>query len=204
MKIILKTPMFLNGHRYSHGDVVDLPPGVEGPYNGSEPAFDIIDDESWNERADLTAKHAKEREELESPDRKRAALMAKQAEESADLRRKHAEKALARRHEREKSELEAQHKGQAEALKHRPSEQIVAPRETNEADLGERHKYEDSDLAKRQEAEKKALEDENKAANERKAVADKARQVPSSDRAGLEAPTMADEHKAVSQGQMAD
>lgn len=186
MKISLKTPMFLNGHRYNPGDVVDLPPGAEGPYDSNGPAFEVIDEESWNERAALTAKHAKEREELAAPDRKREALLHKQAEESAELRRKHAEKELVRKHEREAADLEAQHKAQAEALKSREPEHVAVPRETSEAQLGERHKVEAEELAKRQEAEKKALAEEHKEAEERKAEAEKQRNAPPPDRTALE------------------
>jgi hypothetical protein len=205
MKISLKTPFFYNGHRYNPGDVVDLPAGTDGPYDSNGPAFDVIDEESWNERRDLAAKHAREIAELETPERKRLDLVRRQSEESAELRRKHADKELTLKHERERADLETQHKGQVEALKNREPEHVVAPRETNEAQLGERHKVESEELKARQEAERKALAEEHEEAQERKAQADKRPEPPAPrPREPVPPPVFADEHKAVSQGQMAD
>ncbi len=177
MKISLKTVLFHQGHRYEPGDIVDLAPGEDGPYSNGVPMFEVVDEQSWNERQEMNARHAKEAAELTfSIDKAdpHQALAQKHADERAELSRKHAAKALQLKHEREQAKLEANHEAQKQALAERGHERVAVPRERSPAELDVRQKAEVEALAVKQKAEVEALEARDEAAAEAKKAAEPA------------------------------
>lgn len=174
----LTTRAQVNGAIQEPGFRFTLPEGVLGPHktvvassHGANvvghsgalvdvPLYIELDEAIEAEREEMRVRHAEQLAELDGT-ADRAALIAKQQEESRALGIRAAESEVARRHEQELIDLKDRQAAEEETFDEREKNEpvlTVATPETDKAALEARHKAEADALAKKQEGEQAAID----------------------------------------------